>query len=200
MAIPQAPDNMNDFMSQAQAFVKRAKDQGASNTAIANTLTFMYNLTQNNIASKQKMTMTPYEQSQLDLAKQGQQLQQQQEAFKEKGTWQLDPNTNMLVNSVTGETKAGPHMGNASDYFAPSTSPQAPRSSAPHNKNKNLDDFFGAKTYATPASPTVQTPSPVASYQPGTTNGQVAQNDPNSWQGKANNSFSNTVGAFAPKL
>jgi hypothetical protein len=51
MNLSQAPDNMSDFISQAKDFINKAKTQGIDNTGIANTLKFMYDLTQQNIAN-----------------------------------------------------------------------------------------------------------------------------------------------------
>ena len=58
------PDNMNDFVSQAQQFIKTAQEKGVDNVGIANTLNFMYDLTQKNI---QNTKGTYAEQSQAGL-------------------------------------------------------------------------------------------------------------------------------------
>jgi len=65
---------MDEFNAQAAAFVEKAKKAGKSNTAIANTLKFMYQMTLANIEADQQqqqidnsMMMTPYQEETLAL-------------------------------------------------------------------------------------------------------------------------------------
>lgn len=50
--MPQAPYSIDEFNSQAKDFVKKAKEAGKSNTAIANTLKFMYQMTLDNMKAE----------------------------------------------------------------------------------------------------------------------------------------------------
>ncbi len=97
MAAPTAPNTMSDFMSQAKNFVEKAKAAGKSNTAIANTLTLMYNLTQKNIENTKQEMMTPYQQAQLDLDRERLDIAKQ-------GNWELT-DTGQMFNPQTGVTK-----------------------------------------------------------------------------------------------
>jgi len=69
MPTPQAPASMEDFKTQAQTFITKAKGEGKSNTAIANTLKFMFGLTQQAIENQVSDEMTPYEQETSGLAR-----------------------------------------------------------------------------------------------------------------------------------
>lgn len=51
MPIPDTPTSMDEFNTKAKEFVKKAKEAGKSNTAIANTLQFMYQMTVENMKS-----------------------------------------------------------------------------------------------------------------------------------------------------
>jgi len=51
MPTPQAPSSIDEFNTKAKDFVSRAKEAGKSNTAIANTIKFMYQMTLDNMES-----------------------------------------------------------------------------------------------------------------------------------------------------
>lgn len=78
----QAASNINEFNEQARAFVTKAKNKGLSNTAIANTINFMYGMYQ----SEQKNKITPAEQARLDLEREKWDYAKSQ---AEKGSWEL---------------------------------------------------------------------------------------------------------------
>ena len=98
MPVPQAPNNMSEFKEKASEFVAKAKAQGKSNTAIANTLQFMYKMTQDNIADRQSQEMTPFQKASIELAR--------DKAEKEGIKTQIisDKYGNLtLINTQTGE-------------------------------------------------------------------------------------------------
>jgi hypothetical protein len=55
------PNNIDDFNSQARSFVAKAKEAGKSNTAIANTIKFMYGLYTDNQKSLAEMPASDWE-------------------------------------------------------------------------------------------------------------------------------------------
>lgn len=59
---PKSPANLDEFNAQARSFVAKAKAKGLSNTAMANTIRFMYGQFQED----QKSKITPYQQALLD--------------------------------------------------------------------------------------------------------------------------------------
>ena len=67
MPAPQTPASMEEFQTKAQDFITKAKSEGKSNTAIANTLKFMYGLTQQAIENQRANEISPYQQESLDL-------------------------------------------------------------------------------------------------------------------------------------
>ena len=104
MPIPQSPTSMDDFEKKAQAFVAKAKEAGKSNTAISNTLKFMYGMTQQSIENQQATEMTPYQKS--------------GEERLNKGTWELqDTNDDGVIdteyNATTRESK--PYIASGGD-------------------------------------------------------------------------------------
>lgn len=66
--------NLDEFNEQARSFVTKAKAKGLSNTAIANTINFMYTMHLN----EQKNKITPYQQAQLDLERERINMEKQQ--------------------------------------------------------------------------------------------------------------------------
>lgn len=92
---------LDQFNEEARAFTAKAKAQGLSNTGINNTIKLKYA----EFLAEQQNQITPYQQAQLDLSKQG--------------SWQLvDTNNDGIVdtqfNPQTGESKpyTGAGMGN----------------------------------------------------------------------------------------
>lgn len=156
-----APNNMTDFITQAQNFVKKAKEAGKSNTAIANTLTFMYNLTQKNIDAQQAMMLTPYQQGQLDIAQQG-------EDRLNQGTWAYNSDTGQYYNSLTGQSKAAPNADTsigASDFGLGSPASSLP--TTPQKSSINLEDL-DSKWVGSNQSSSVSSPAaaPAAQLSP----------------------------------
>lgn len=66
--------NLDEFNEQARSFVTKARAKNLSNTAIANTINFMYGMYQN----EQKNKITPYQQAQLDLERERMDMAKQQ--------------------------------------------------------------------------------------------------------------------------
>jgi len=54
----QAPTSMTDFMNQANDFIQTAKADGVDDNRIANTIKFMYGLTQQNISNQSASGMS----------------------------------------------------------------------------------------------------------------------------------------------
>lgn len=97
--MPTAPASMDEFNQQAQSFVTKAKAQGLDNTTIANTLTFMYKMTQDNLS--------------------------QQNA--QRGSWAYNSDTGEYYNTATADTKKGAYDSSISsdDFGAPNMSSNA---------------------------------------------------------------------------
>lgn len=132
MAAPTAPASMDDFNSQAASFVQKAKAAGKSNTAIANTLKFMYGMTQENIDNTQ---MTPYEAS---VDKLNRDKFNADQLDKDKGTsedWQIvedEKGKKYWVNRKTQEKKEFSDFGTVDDNDIPD------KSTATTTPNKNV--------------------------------------------------------------
>lgn len=60
-----AAQNIDEFNAQARSFVAKAKEKGLSNTAMANTIKFMYG----SYLEDQKNKITPYQQAVIDESK-----------------------------------------------------------------------------------------------------------------------------------
>ena len=62
-----APQSMDDFMQQATAFVQKGRDRGIDDNKLANTVKFMFQLTQQNISNNESNAITPYQEASLDI-------------------------------------------------------------------------------------------------------------------------------------
>lgn len=142
MAI-QAPKSMDDFMTQASSFVQKARSQGIDDNKIANTIRFMYGLTQDNIKNTESNAITPYQQAQLDL-------EQKRLDQSAQGEWAYNSDTGQYYNRLTGENKAAPNADttiSSSDFGM--ITPQ-PNSSATQNTSFDFDSAANEFTWQQP--------------------------------------------------
>src|SRR5258708_1352437 len=217
--MPTVPKSYDEFNQRAADFEAKAKSQGMDNTTIANTIKFMYQMTQDAIKQSQ---MTPAEKAASDLAKQTEQFRETQmtpaeqaaagtaKIAAQKGTYSGSPLPGQMVNTATGQTNEAAHPTDASIYSdqqpgqqsgAPAADPFAAIAAFDQKRQTKQAQNSSSSSSAdmSSSSPNMSTPSGAATAPaPGMTNGQMASYNPNSWQAQVANT--NPFARMLPKF